>query len=266
MKRALGLGLFGMMAVACASTADESTSDTSAASTASPTLECPSLGTNETTFLSSKGDTITITVEGASTQTGSKVTDADAAAAGFTAYGNWSPAKGFMKDQILWVKGNDIQMHQPNVGPFWPSTCKAASAADLSADHCEPLVSELSFFDTSKKPTIKKSGSDYTIMYTNASIGNLVWKMPTTTKDLLCTVGDPVAVSCAAIVADAIGQQAFKDGSSSGQPYITSHSAAKGYVGGVHDEESGEFSYVIQTDSTNDGCKVTSIVSTSNNQ
>ena len=46
------------------------------------------------TFLSSKADSVTITVEGASTQTGTKVTDADAAAAGFTAYGSWSPADG----------------------------------------------------------------------------------------------------------------------------------------------------------------------------
>ena len=58
-------------------------------------------------------------------------------------------------------------------------------------------------------------------------------------------------VSCGAIVADAIGQKAFKDGSSSGQPRTDeNYSAAKGWVGGVHDAESGEFAYAIKTDGT----------------
>ena len=82
-------------------------------------------------------------------------------------------------------------MHQPNVGPFWPSTCKAASASDLSADHCDPLISELGFIDTSKKPTVKKSGNDYTVTYAgSSSVGDLVWTVPTTMMSASTPLGD----------------------------------------------------------------------------
>jgi hypothetical protein len=108
----------------------------------------------------------------------------------------------------------------------------------------------------------KVSNTEYRIV-SSAAAGEFVWTAATSGTGFTCRVDVSAieAVSCPAVVADAIGNKARDDGSSAGSPYVK-HESGTSWSGGIHDPESGEFAYSVKTDSVADHCRVLSIEST----
>jgi hypothetical protein len=251
--------LVAAAATACAAQSqDESAAGGEGALTEGDTLVCDGLGTNAQALIQVKGDKATVTVQGSSVQTGSKQADPKT---GFTAYANWVPANGFMKDAALWLSNDNAtaELHEANVGPFYNSHCHKGTSGELGADACLPLIRVLAFIDSTKAPAIKKlSETSYAATYPDARVGDFVWHVAVHKSGLLCTLGKETPASCAAAVADAIGRKARDDGSSAGEPYVNKLGSDT-WNGGIHDPESGEFAYDVETSSDSSNCTVKSI-------
>jgi hypothetical protein len=244
--------LFALALVAgCATEAADEASTGEALLSARGTM-CDALGTNEPTLLDIRGNRLTMTRRGGEPQVGTKVA---------------SPAPGFdgyrFDNETLWlsVDRSKVELHEDNVNPHWESSCHPATAAELSADACALLLEDMGYGRRAAQVE-KASGGEYRIVST-AAPGKFVWTAQSSGTGFHCHVDLSTleAVSCPAIVDDAINARARDDGSSAGSPYVVKKSDTS-WSGGIHDPESGEFSYVLKTDSAADHCKVLSIEST----
>lgn len=225
-------------------------------------FSCSDLGTANTAWVDVKAKSITVTFEGSGVATG-KLVESDSTSKTFGtftgvmvgAYDTFVVPNSLVKDG-----SGKIDWYMSNVNPYWVGTCKQN---DPTGDQCMPLVQLISPIDSSANPVYKKLSIDkYTVTVADSKVGDFFYDVAMKTSGILCTQGDITPVSCSALVADKIGSQAFKDGSSAGQPYVSKRTAtADGYSweGGVHDPESGDFAYTVTTDSDSDGCSVTGI-------
>jgi hypothetical protein len=217
---------------------------------------CEALGTNEPTLLEISGNQLTMTRRGGQPEVGTKAA---------------SPAPGFdgyrFNNETLWVSvdRSKVELHEDNVGPHWESNCHPATAAELSADACAILLRDMGYGKRAAQVE-KLSGGEYRVT-SSAAAGKFVWSADSSGTGFRCRVDLATLqpVSCPAVVYDAIGDKARDDGSSAGSPYVNKKSDTS-WTGGIHDPESGEFSYAVKTDSAADHCKVVSIVSTGDSQ
>ncbi len=226
-------------------------------------FSCQNLGTSNTVWLDIKKTSVTATIEGSGFNKG-KLTKTDDTS---KTYSSWNKKVFFgagdtlvIPDSLIEDGSGKVDWYIANVNPYWEGTC---TQEDPTGDQCLPLVQQISPIDSSAAPVYAKTSSEhYTVTVPSSKVGDFLYDVDMNVDGLLCTQGDVTPKSCSAIVADKIGSQAFADGSSSGQPYVSKRTASgSGYTwtGGVHDEESGDFAYTVATDSDEDGCKVTSI-------
>jgi hypothetical protein len=252
------LGASMLLAAGCAAPTGDLFRGEEATSTAAHVVSCSGLGASGGVFLKVSGSGVSATVQGNDTYQGEVLaSDGDD-----ITFGNFTPA-GFFEGSTLVVPralldGHDatVQLHS-DVGAR-EGTCHAASAAELGADQCMPLLSDFRPVDSKKKPTVEKTAHGYRIRLANAKTGDFEWLAQTTTEGLLCKLGDVHPTSCAAVVADAIAAQARADGSSSGAPYVDK-TAANHWTGSVRDEASGEYAYQVVTKGSADHCQVVAI-------
>jgi hypothetical protein len=226
---------------------------------------CQGLGRNEAMILQLTSKGVTLTEEGVAIQRGTAAasSDADKLVFGdFSAGGTVGAGDQVVVPKSLATTGKGtVELHMANVNPIFQADCHKATTAELQADHCEPLVEEMGFVDSNRKPEIVKDGDAYTVTIKDSKAGDYVYTVPSKVDGLLCTVSASKAVSCSAVVADKIFSRARDDGSSSGLPFVNKVSDTE-YTGGIHDVESGEFAYDVKTSGSDDGCKVTSVKST----
>ncbi len=249
-----------LFAAACSAPTGGFFDEEAADATAAKVVSCSGLGSSDAVFLKLSTSGVTATVEGNANYRGTAVTSG----ASSITFGKFTP-KGFFESSTLVVprallegKSAKVQMFTENVGPHWEGTCHAASQAELAADHCLSLLDGFAGIDTKKKPSIEKTPQGYRIRVASPKTGDFVWMAQTSTDGLLCKITDIPAVSCAAVVADAIGAQARADGSSAGEPYVNK-TGTNTWSGGIHDPESGEFAYHVTTKGSADHCQVVSI-------
>jgi hypothetical protein len=223
------------------------------------------LGTNDTSFLTLKGNSLTFVNEsGKGVQTG---TPLPSSPAGFQAFGNFSP-DGFLSagEQIqvstdLISKGSGKVVLVLAQSSTFDGTGHTSTQAELTRDHCLPQLRNLGPVDSTHPGKITKV-SDTKYKWVLASpAGDFVYDVDVKASGLQCTFVSMPPVSCSAVVADAIATKARDDGSSSGEPFVNKL-ADGSYNGGIHDDESGEFRYAVTTNSSADHCKVTKITDT----
>jgi hypothetical protein len=222
-------------------------------------FSCTGLGTNNTVWIDIFKKSVVVTVEGAGVNTG-KLTTSDSSSKTFS---DWTSKTFFGAGDTLVIPNSlmtdgsgKVSWYMANVNPYWEGTCTQEKP---TGDQCMPLVEDIYPVDsnaTAKYTTV--SSGHYTVHIPDTKVGAFDYAITMHKSGILCTYGDTTPTSCSAIVADAIGSKAIKDGSSSGSPYVDSKSGTT-WTGGVHDAESGEFAYTVTTDSTSDGCTVTSI-------
>ena len=264
MKRSLffTVALLAVAAGACSSSSSDADPNAPANEddiTKAGWMNCGNMGWAGDVYTRLQGNKITVTIQGVGTSTGTQIADP---APGFSAFASWTPDDAGMKDFTLWVSkdGKAVQAHQENVGPYYDGTCRAATSKELTADTCIAQVRNVGDIDTRKNPVVAKvSDTLYTATYASSQAGDFVWQAAVKREGFLCRLGKITAVSCSAIVADAIRKKALDDGSSAGEPYVNKLGDGFTWNGGIHDPESGDFAYDLQTDSFKDGCKVTSI-------
>jgi hypothetical protein len=239
-----------------AASSDDEPAAAEALQQASRGVICDRLGTNDPTLLESNGSKMTMTRRGGKPEVGTKTADP---APGFTGYrfGN----------RTLWLSTDQTksELHEDNVGPHWEGTCHPATSAELSADACAIFLRNEGY--GSRPAHVEKVTSTQYRITSSAAAGDFVWTAETHGTGFDCQVDFPSlqALSCPAVVADAIGSRARDDGSSAGSPYVK-HESGTSWSGGIHDPESGEFAYTVKTSSTADHCKVVSIESTTDSQ
>jgi len=228
-------------------------------------FSCQNLGTANTVWLDIKKKSVTVTIEDSGFNKG-KLTKTDDTS---KTYSDWNSKTFFgagdtlvIPDSLVTDGSGKVDWYVANVNPYWEGTC---TQMDPTGDQCLPLVELISPIDSSATPKYAQTSTGhYTVTVADSKVGDFFYDVTMNVDGLLCTQGDITPKSCSAIVADKIGSQAFKDGSSSGQPHVSKRTASdSGYTwtGGVSDPESGEFDYTVTTDSDDDGCKVTGITS-----
>jgi hypothetical protein len=248
--------LFGIALVAgcAASTEEDAPATADALQQAARGVMCDGLGTNDPTLFQLAGSKLTMTRRGGTSEVATKVADP---APGFTGYRTG--------DQTIWLSSDQTkaELHEDNVGPHWEGTCHPATSAELSADACAILLRDMGYGSTPAHVE-KVSSTDYQLV-SSAAAGDFVWTAESSGTGFFCRVDlkSIEAVSCPAVVYDAIGDKARDDGSSAGSPYVK-RGSGNTWTGGIHDPESGEFAYSVTTDSVADHCKVLSIKSTGN--
>jgi hypothetical protein len=227
-------------------------------------FECEGLATNNAVYLdiSKTKSSVVVTVEGSGVNKG-KLQSSDSSS---NTYSGWSTKVFFgtgdtlvVPDALASSGAGKVEWNIANVNPHWEGTCTKKAP---TGDQCMPLLEQIYPVDssaTAKYATV--STGHYSVDIPSSSVGDFFYNVDMKTSGILCTDGAVTPTSCSAIVAEKIGSQAFADGSSSGQPYVskrTKTSTGYSWTGGVHDEESGEFAYALTTDSDEDGCNVTS--------
>src|SRR5262249_25026018 len=159
------------------------------------------------------GQDITVTVEGFSLQKGSVT----ASSATDKTYGNWSPPIGLFRDggTLIFPEGlvsngsGSVTQIRPNApGPHSQFNCTLASAAELAADHCMPKAKNLVPVETKGKVVMMKNGETYTLTVTDNTAGDFVYEVKAQVTGLFCKAMALTSISCSAVVADAIADQA----------------------------------------------------------
>ena len=226
------------------------------------TFAVTGLGTNDTTFLTLKGNTLTFVNEsGKGQQTGTLLPTSPA---GFQAFGNFSP-DGFISagEQVhlstdLVAKGSGKVVLVLESENTFEGSGHTATQAELTRDHCLPQLRNLGPVESTHPGKITKLSSTQYKWVLASPAGDFVYDVNVKASGLQCTFVSMPPVSCSAVVADAIAKAARDDGSSSGEPFVNKLGDGS-YNGGIHDEESGEFRFDVTTSSSADHCKVTKI-------
>lgn len=228
---------------------------------------CPNgLGRSAPLTFSISGDEITVNLGGISTLTGTKITSTDANSLTF---GNFRPSnKGIgpgdtfnVSSEVIQRGDGEVQEHEANVGPFYRENCHTLAANDEAAT-CESQIEKYRLAATSGGLQTKRlSAKLYEYRLSDRRAGeDLVWDVPVATVGSLCRVdiNKSRAVSCTAVIADAVSARAHKDGSSSGEAFV-SKNADGSFTSGIHDTESGEFVYSVQVTRSGSSCAISSI-------
>lgn len=235
---------------------------------ATENLACTGLGTNDTDQLTISGNTLTITHDGG-VQTATL--QANAGVAGSSVYSGFTPP-GFVGAQDQFVvpqslvstgKGT-LTWEMANVNPVWTGNCHTWGKADTTANSCPDMIDQ-DFGPVAKSgkadvTLVKQNGSSalYQWSATDGSIGSYVYDLSTQMVNGYCRLGKSTPTSCLAVIADAVGSRAIRDGSSAGSPSVTKQISPTEYGAYVNDDESGPFSYDVTV--THSGSKTSCVV------
>jgi len=220
------------------------------------------LGYTTPAILTVDGDSLHF-VNGGVDVTGTKVSGVK----GFTTFSNFRPAKAFpngqlveLSDDLLKSGKGKVITQDPAVNPHWEDDCRKLAAGDAAKLGCEGQFEDQGYL-TNGATAKKVSDKLYQYSQPNKRTDEpLVWNVPVHMQGQICVIdmNKSVAQSCPAVVFDAVAKKAGDDGSSSGSPWVSENKDGS-YNSGIHDVESGEFSYKIEVTKKGSSCEIKSI-------
>jgi hypothetical protein len=188
--------------------------------------------------------------------------------AGSRTFGSWAPADGTLRaEETLLVSSalrrsetGSIALHDPAASPDVTSQCRRIAKPD---DPCLWVITHdgrLPLPGASDAAVSPADGGAYSVVFHDPDAGDLVYSANVSRDGLLCKLAAQTPVSCSAVIADALLKQGGVDGIDA--PPSIQRQTPTDYVGKFHDDEDGDATYAVKTDSGDDGCTVLSVART----
>ena len=228
-------------------------------------FECNGLGTSNEAYLDIEKSSVVVTIEDAGVNTG-KLTSSNSTS---KTYGGWSSKVYFgtgdtmLSDPefagLLGQRQGDVERRQREPAMdrhVYEEGAERRRVPAARRRHLSGRFEREGQVHDGQQGSLRSTSPD-------SKVGDFVYNVTMKVSGILCTEGTVTPTSCSAAVADKIASQAFKDGSSSGQPYVSTrtkdqHRLQLGRRRSRRGVRRVRF-YTVTTSSDADGCAVSKI-------